>query len=96
MDEEDNLRKRKVNFDMNELTRVAAKSIGASGCVSVEKLLDGMFSKAFLMTMEDGREVVVKVPNPNAGLPHFTTASEVATMDFVGLVSNSTLKESIY
>lgn len=42
-----------------------------------------MFNKAFLMSMEDGQEVVAKVPNPNAGVPHFTTASEVATMDFV-------------
>ena len=42
-----------------------------------------MFNKAFLLSMEDGREVVAKVPNPNAGIPHFTTASEVATMDFV-------------
>lgn len=33
--------------------------------------------------MQDGREVVAKVPNPNAGIPHFITASEVATMDFV-------------
>jgi hypothetical protein len=23
------------------------------------------------------------VPNPNAGRPHYTTANEVATMDFV-------------
>ena len=44
-----------------------------------------MFNKAFLMFMDDGREVVAKVPNPNAGIPHFTTASEVATMDFVSL-----------
>lgn len=42
-----------------------------------------MFNKAYLMTMDNGREVVSKVPNPNAGIPHFTTASEVATMDFV-------------
>lgn len=33
--------------------------------------------------MVDGREVIAKVPNPNAGRPHFNTASEVATMDFV-------------
>ncbi|KAL9124557.1 MAG: hypothetical protein Q9217_006122 [Psora testacea] len=33
--------------------------------------------------MNDGNKVIVKVPNPNAGRPHFTTASEVATMDFV-------------
>ncbi|KAL2385017.1 hypothetical protein RJZ90_001633 [Blastomyces dermatitidis] len=41
-----------------------------------------MFNKTFLMSMENGREVVAKVPNPNAGIAHFTTASEVATMDF--------------
>lgn len=33
--------------------------------------------------MDDGREVIAKLPNPNAGRPYFTTASEVATMDFV-------------
>ena len=43
-----------------------------------------MFNKAFLMSMDDGQEVIAKVPNPNAGVAHFTTASEVATMDFVG------------
>ncbi|GAB7353080.1 hypothetical protein MBLNU459_g3626t1 [Dothideomycetes sp. NU459] len=32
--------------------------------------------------MNDGKEVIAKVPNPNAGRPHFTTASEVATIDF--------------
>ncbi|KAH8431719.1 uncharacterized protein LDX57_009374 [Aspergillus melleus] len=32
--------------------------------------------------MQDGTQVVGKVPNPNAGRAHNTTASEVATMDF--------------
>ncbi|GIK01425.1 hypothetical protein Aspvir_005461 [Aspergillus viridinutans] len=32
--------------------------------------------------MQDGAQVVGKVPNPNAGRAHYTTASEVATMDF--------------
>lgn len=36
--------------------------------------------------MDDGTEVVAKLPNPNAGAPHFTTASEVATMEFVCIV----------
>ena len=35
------------------------------------------------MTMEDGKQVVAKVPNPNAGQVHLITASEVATMEFV-------------
>ena len=41
-----------------------------------------------LLTINDSSQVVAKVPNLNAGLPHFTTASEVATMDFVSFSSN--------
>ena len=74
---------RRVKFNMNELARLSAKAVGSRACVNVEKYTDGMFNKAFLMTMEDGMQVVAKVPNPNAGRAHFTTASEVATMDFV-------------
>ena len=85
MDEAENLRKREFRFDLNRLTRVAADSVGAARCVAVKKYPDGMFNKAFLMSMDDGREVIAKVPNPNAGVPHYTTASEVATMDFVSL-----------
>ncbi|KAH6683961.1 phosphotransferase enzyme family protein [Halenospora varia] len=48
-----------------------------------KKYPDGLYSKAFLLTMDSGVEVVAKVPNPNAGLAHFTIASEVASMDFV-------------
>ncbi|KAJ5474000.1 hypothetical protein N7475_003566 [Penicillium sp. IBT 31633x] len=68
---------------MNELARLAADSVGARECVHIEKFPDGMFNKTFLFTMANGTEVVGKVPNPNAGQPHYTTASEVATMDFV-------------
>ncbi|KAL3479210.1 kinase-like domain-containing protein [Aspergillus californicus] len=82
VDEGENLRKREVRFDMRELAKVAADSVGATKCISVKKYSDGMFNKAFLLAMDNGREVVAKVPNPNAGIPHLTTASEVATMDF--------------
>jgi hypothetical protein len=51
--------------------------------VSIKKYPDGMYNKAMLLTMDNGTQVVAKVPNTNAGKPHFTTASEVATMDFV-------------
>lgn len=74
---------RHVPFDMNELAKLAAQSVGAVKCVHVEKLGEGLYNKPFLFTMEDGSQVVGKVPNLSAGLPHFTTASEVATMDFV-------------
>ncbi|KAJ5941879.1 phosphotransferase enzyme family protein [Penicillium verrucosum] len=86
VDEADNLRRREIKFDLNRLARVAADSVGAAQCISIKKYPDGMFNKTFLMTMNDGREVVAKVPNPNAGVPHFTTASEVAIMDFASKV----------
>jgi hypothetical protein len=49
--------------------------------LSLSKILYLIYNKAAIMSMDDGREVIAKVPNPNAGVPHFTTASEVATMD---------------
>ncbi|KAH1486852.1 hypothetical protein LV164_008125 [Aspergillus fumigatus] len=76
---------RYVKFNMDELVKHAAESVGLSSaqCVRVEKFPDGMFNKTFLFTMQDGTLVVGKVPNPNAGRAHYTTASDVATMDFV-------------
>ncbi|KAL1856153.1 hypothetical protein Plec18170_004022 [Paecilomyces lecythidis] len=47
------------------------------------KYREGLYNKAFLITFDDGTEVVAKLPNPNAGPKRFTTASEVATMDYV-------------
>jgi hypothetical protein len=79
------MRQREVRFDINSLARVAADSVGAARCIAIKEYPDGMFNKAFLMPMDDGQEVIAKIPNPNAGLPHFTTASEAATMDFVSL-----------
>lgn len=74
---------RYVRFNVNELARCAAEAVGARSCVGISKYPDGMYNKSMLLTMDNGSRVVAKVPNPNAGLPHFTTASEVATMDFV-------------
>ncbi|KAL4746589.1 hypothetical protein BDW72DRAFT_207203 [Aspergillus terricola var. indicus] len=73
-----------AKFNMNELVKRATESVGLTSaqCIRVEKFPDGMFNKTFLFTMHDGTQVVGKVPNPNAGRAHYTTASEVATMDF--------------
>jgi hypothetical protein len=51
----------------------------------VEKLPDGNYNTTLLLTMNDGAQAVAKLPNPNAGRPHLTVASEVATMDYVCL-----------
>lgn len=87
-DEDCQMAQRTVRFSMRELARAAAASISADRCVGVRKYPDGLYNKAYLFRMDDGREVFGKVPNPNAGLPHYTTSSEVATMDFVGIPQN--------
>ncbi|EGD84494.2 uncharacterized protein TERG_00772 [Trichophyton rubrum CBS 118892] len=45
--------------------------------------VEGGFHKALLMTLENGTEVVAKIPCPNAGLPMLSTASEAAVLEFV-------------
>jgi len=56
--------------------------------VNVSKLSEGNFNKVFLATMQNGKQLIVKIPNPNSGPAHYTTASEVATMQFVRNPSN--------
>lgn len=83
VDEKQQMELRKVKFDMNQLACEAAKATGSRECVDIHKFPDGLNNKAFNFIMEDGKEIVGKVPNPCAGIPHYTTASEVATMDFL-------------
>lgn len=85
VNEAEEMRQRHVRFDMNELARLAANTVGAKEVVNIKKCADGLFNKAFVFTFEDGKQVVGKVPNPIAITPHLTTASEVATMEFVCL-----------
>jgi hypothetical protein len=51
--------------------------------IKVLKCIEGQFNKAFFMTMNNGAEVLAKIPNPNAGPAFYTTASEVGTRNFV-------------
>ncbi|WPG97274.1 Hypothetical protein R9X50_00004800 [Acrodontium crateriforme] len=81
--EKNEMAQRYVHYDTEELATVAASALGSPACVRMEKYPDGMYNKAILLTMSDGQQAVAKIPNPNAGQPRLTTASEVATMDFV-------------
>ena len=47
------------------------------------KFREGQYNKVFQLVMDNGAQVVAKIPNPNAGPAYYTTASEVATVDFV-------------
>jgi hypothetical protein len=85
--EEHEMSQRHVHFNVTELARCAAEAVNAKVCVSIKKYPDGMYNKSMLLSMDNGSRIVAKVPNPNVGLPHLTTASEVATMDFVSSTS---------
>ena len=74
---------RYVRFNVPELMRIAAIAVGRDKCVDMVKVAEGDFNKIFLLTMDDGYEVIARIPTPIAGPPHYMTASEVATMDFL-------------
>lgn len=82
-DEEQQLRDRFTPFNVLELQRIAARSVGANKCVAMIKLAEGSFNKTFRLTMDDGSTAIARLPHPIAGPKYYTTASEVATMDFV-------------
>ncbi|KAL4802496.1 hypothetical protein BDV18DRAFT_146832 [Aspergillus unguis] len=71
-----------VKFDMDRLIKSATRALGLlpKNCIKVEKFYDAKFSRTFLFTMDNNREVLAKIPHPDAGLPYYTTASEVATL----------------
>lgn len=76
-------------FNVAELQRVAVKSVGSKSCASMIKLAEGQYNKVFQLVMNDGKVVIASLPNPNAGPSFYTTASEVATMEFVSVPSMS-------
>ncbi|RWQ93860.1 kinase-like domain-containing protein [Paecilomyces variotii] len=72
-----------VQFDIEKLCRLAASLFSnQTKCARVTKI-EGNYNIALLITMDDGNEVIAKIPCPNAGLPFYRTASEVATLEFL-------------
>ncbi|EZG05962.1 hypothetical protein H106_04448 [Trichophyton rubrum CBS 735.88] len=83
INEKHQLDQRFVEFSIDMLCSRAAAIFGPkTKCVRVVKI-EGNSNKAFLLTMDDGNEVIAKIPCPNAGAPFLTTASEVATLRFL-------------
>ncbi|KAJ8070010.1 hypothetical protein OCU04_000413 [Sclerotinia nivalis] len=85
-DEESQQRERFLFFNVQELKRIAVESVEAQSCVSITKIAEGGYNKVFRLVMDNGSVVIARIPNPNAGPAYKTTASEVATMDFVRFI----------
>lgn len=80
--EQKQLQDRHRPFNVSALQEIVAQALG-SKCNSMTKLSEGGSNKVFRLVMENGKSVIARIPNPNAGPPKYTTASEVATMEFV-------------
>lgn len=62
---------------------MACQDADATGCMSVKNISKGNYNKAYQLVMQDGQKIIANTPHLNAGPSMHTTASEVATMDFV-------------
>ncbi|OJJ95249.1 hypothetical protein ASPACDRAFT_47993 [Aspergillus aculeatus ATCC 16872] len=87
--EAEQLAARYRKFRLPALINAAIEVAGgdASKCTKVLKCIEGQYNKALILSMNNGQEVVARLPNPNAGPRFYTTASEVATRHFVGIQS---------
>ncbi|KAL3475952.1 kinase-like domain-containing protein [Aspergillus californicus] len=91
-DEAEELKARYREFRLLALLEAATKVTGndavnliLSTGVRILKCVEGQYNKAFVLTMNNGQEIIAKLPNPNAGPSFYTTASEVATRQFLGI-----------
>ncbi|KAJ5799715.1 kinase-like protein [Penicillium psychrosexuale] len=79
------LRERYVEFSQDGLLREIERHLGPSHGhpIHITKIAEGGFNRVFLSTMEDGLEVIVKIPYPITGPKHYATASEAASMQYL-------------
>ena len=70
-DEERQKRERFVVFNVQELQRIAAASVGAQSCVSIDKIAEGEYNKVFRLVMDNGSVAIARIPYHNSGRPAF-------------------------
>lgn len=74
---------RYVEFNVEELKTIVARSVDRKKVVHISKLAEGGFNRILLLTMDDGFEVIAKIPFPLTVPKKLTTESEVATLDLL-------------
>ncbi|KAG6819121.1 hypothetical protein H0H93_015162 [Arthromyces matolae] len=79
------LAERKREFDVNELCRLAAQSVGRSSedIKTFVKLAEGGSNRVFLITMHDGFKMIARIPYPVTAPKFYAVASEAATLCFL-------------
>ncbi|KAK2748309.1 hypothetical protein FQN57_000967 [Myotisia sp. PD_48] len=74
--------RRYIEFNIPGLTQIAGQILDTQ-CTKIVKLPEGLYNKVFSLKMENGEEILARIPNPNAGHAKSLVASEVATLDFL-------------
>ncbi|KAJ8489113.1 hypothetical protein ONZ51_g3133 [Trametes cubensis] len=79
------LAERMRKFNVDELCRLAAQSVGRTlqDVDIIVKLDEGGFNRIFLITMQDGFKMIARIPYPVMAPKFYAVASEVATMRFL-------------
>ncbi|KAE8371102.1 kinase-like domain-containing protein [Aspergillus bertholletiae] len=72
--------------EIDQLQRIAGEAVQQDYCPDITKFAEGGFNRVFLLRANNGREVIARIPTSTAGPPHYTTASEMATMNFLRAV----------
>ncbi|KAH0834678.1 hypothetical protein J3R83DRAFT_10202 [Lanmaoa asiatica] len=62
--------------------KLPQRAAGAECCVQMVKTAEGSFNKIFLLTFDNGKKLIAKIPCPVVVPRRLCTASEVATMDY--------------
>lgn len=73
---------RQINFDFEELCNKAISLCSGAKSVTKCEKREGGFNRVFLLTMDNGEQIVAKLPTSISGPRGLTTSSEVATMDY--------------
>lgn len=74
---------RECKFNLPSPNRLFLSNRLTIAGVKITKLLEGDNTKTLVLTMNDGDQVIARLPNPIAGPSYFTVASEVATRKFI-------------
>ncbi|PGH19280.1 hypothetical protein AJ80_04033 [Polytolypa hystricis UAMH7299] len=75
--------KRYAKFNLDALCTLVSSLPSISSPISKIDKMEGGFNKALLMTAENGKEVIAKIPCPSVVPSEYSTASEVAILEYV-------------
>ncbi|XP_006462390.1 hypothetical protein AGABI2DRAFT_186311 [Agaricus bisporus var. bisporus H97] len=73
---------RRTPFNVEAFCRTACAATGATAVTQISKISESI-NRVLLVKFENGSEAIARFPTRLGGTPHHSTASEVATMEFL-------------